>query len=763
MSLYNTERFGENPQIWIGQIVDDEYWKDNEKRDKWEDVDDIPGWGTRYKVRIFGSHPENTNVLSNDKLPWVEVMYPVTSGSGHASSWQSSNLRKGSYVIGIYKDQDRNEPIIIGCLGNNEQTLLKNKSVEKGFVPISGLTNENSPVFSMPSNGNNGQAGTSKALESNTASSVSHTSLSDKIMYDGGKSRTYLRLPSTCEKIQPGEIQLKIQNLIKDLEKVKKQAQSWENAIRYPISENGQQFSIEEYVQYKIQNVAKDISKGVKWVIEEVQKYVTRKVNAGAKDLYYIIFPDQRQLVKESINTVNDLIACLFRKIIGNLIRMVAKFLLSIVNRYINTPLCAVENFIGSLLGQITGLITSALSAILAPVNAVLGIIDIVGDVIGFIEDLLSYLSCDEEPSCSEITEWSIWDGPGTNSENLNFDFTGIISKSNQVASTIRDTVDAENFDFDLDFSDILEDTCNIGPVFCGPPIIEFYSGGGSGAVGNVIISATGSILGVDVLASGSGYSNAPIVNFRDKCGNGVGAVGTAILGNISDPGEPEDYGVIGVIMDQSGFGYLQTSDGSQGGDGRTWANVEDTTVKRSDGTYDIPYPPGNTIELMEGDTVRIPFGSNLEIGNTIINGGVDYKVKSTSTITSPKPIKTKNDYGNYPTKDTGEYPVILYLCEIRIKNSGVNYSPEDKIIIEPNNNTIAQPIFGPFGVLQKVKILSYGSGFTERPRIYIESETGYNAELIPVFCIDRVGKDEIKEPSIQDKLISVVDCVGKI
>ena len=149
MTVNNTEKFGDNVKIWIGQIVDDQYWKDNEKREKWTDPDDIPGWGARYKVRIFGQHTENVNDLTNDNLPWVEVMYPVTAGSGHAASSQTSNLRKGAFVIGTYKDQDNTEPLIIGCLGNNDQTKLKYKQTSKGFEFFSGFGG-NSPETVPP-------------------------------------------------------------------------------------------------------------------------------------------------------------------------------------------------------------------------------------------------------------------------------------------------------------------------------------------------------------------------------------------------------------------------------------------------------------------------------------------------------------------------------------------------------------------------------------------------------------------------------------
>jgi hypothetical protein len=44
-----------------------------------------------------------------------------------------------------------------------------------------------------------------------------------------------------------------------------------------------------------------------------------------------------------------------------------------------------------------------------------------------------------------------------------------------------------------------------------------------------------------------------------------------------------------------------------------------------------------------------------------------------------------------------------------------------------------------------------------------MKSQSGFNAELIPKFCIDRIGENDLeREPDFQDKVISVIDCVGK-
>ena len=69
-------------------------------------------------------------------------------------------------------------------------------------------------------------------------------------------------------------------------------------------------------------------------------------------------------------------------------------------------------------------------------------------------------------------------------------------------------------------------------------------------------------------------------------------------------------------------------------------------------------------------------------------------------------------------------------------------------------------PEFDNFGSLAKVNIINSGQGFTEFPNIYIESDTGYNAKIIPIFAIKRVGDKKII--ITPEQVVNVVDCVGK-
>ena len=69
-----------------------------------------------------------------------------------------------------------------------------------------------------------------------------------------------------------------------------------------------------------------------------------------------------------------------------------------------------------------------------------------------------------------------------------------------------------------------------------------------------------------------------------------------------------------------------------------------------------------------------------------------------------------------------------------------------------------AELVVDKFGRISDVLITKPGEGFQEIPTITIESVTGQDADLLAKICIDRISDETID----QDKVIQVVDCVGK-
>tara|TARA_B100001250_G_scaffold392881_1_gene395062 strand:- start:2540 stop:5464 length:2925 start_codon:yes stop_codon:yes gene_type:complete len=958
---------------WVGQVVDETTWASNSPCSRTDSTDDQSGFAYRYKVRIMGYHTASTTDLKDDDLPWASVMMPVTAGSGGAAASATPMIRQGNFVYGFFLDgEEAQTPIIMGIIGTNQYLAVSKEIPEVPFLPFSGFVSKgdganpdtvvesNPPRYGLPTK-TDGKVppdaqlalaekypGTSEDM-SNGVSVESDVSLSSGIK-DGASAEKHLDerrkislpSPSTCEKVPLNKIQAEIQETVKIVSRIKKASTDWNTKVSTRV------FNPDKEIEKAMDDAAKLVASGMKFMVTEIQKNTLKKLNDTTKDSYYSAFPTERQDLKKAMDKVNDSTACLFRNIIDKLYEMSSGMLKSSIPKMINSPACATEDLVSSLLGQLTGLISSGLNDFMKPLSA-LGSISGDGfkvptfggdDVLGTVTDLLSFLDCDENPDCNEVKEWNVAEGPLAAPR---ISLGSIVSKAKDKASLIAtaleaagQVIDPNNFNFGgIEFGlpgGGAGSGCDVGPVNCGPPIVEFFGGKGSGATANAIIGTGLSVLGIDIKSSGL-YTVAPKVKFIDKCGKGNGASGRAVLGPIepilnadgsqlfdgqgnplyqaasgvnvntvvnntfadggtrgtlntilnsnnaagsvtfrgditsgspnitnvtnvnkistgmiikivtgggtvtlgtgigSGGGDDNSFtvagggtggtgggavvtsvdlttstvtidqvftgsgsasgvtftgtlvstdgtgtvntngggllGVVGVIMNDTGYGYIPTGDGSKGADGWTWADSDETTVKRSDGTFETPLQSGAQIQLFEGDTVSFP-------------GGIDHTISSSESpliITAPilpteetGPVSIPNlgitlgvptERDKYAGLGDGKYPVILGIESVNISDPGFNYSPTDKITVSPSNGAQLIPKFDPLGSLIGVSILNSGSGFNDDVDIYIQSKTGYNAKMIPVFNVKSVGDDSNLLPD-DTSLVQVIDCVGK-
>lgn len=71
----------------------------------------------RCKVRIFGYHTEDTNLLPSDELPWALPLQSVTSAAISGIGSTPVGIVPGTWVMGWFLDgEDAQQPIIIGTL-----------------------------------------------------------------------------------------------------------------------------------------------------------------------------------------------------------------------------------------------------------------------------------------------------------------------------------------------------------------------------------------------------------------------------------------------------------------------------------------------------------------------------------------------------------------------------------------------------------------------------------------------------------------------
>ena len=766
---------------WMGQIPSEGVWKDNVSGFPSEDNTESKGWGERYRVRIMGSHinawdnvssDNDTADIPDDELPWATVMYPVTAGGGGGGSSASSNITQGTFVYGFYLDgEDGQQPVIMGCLGYNDFTKIGTKS--NPFTPQSGYADRTIPPF-MTKEVSGGDFANNIGIDIDfNTQAIYSESVNPNTLFDygsgqiwrDGKERTELPPSPDC-KSPLTSMQLQLKNTIQQIEKAKKSAYDFRQNLSKEVS------NAEDFIDGKIQEGAKLIAGAVKWLFTQIEKFVIGKFNSVSKKFYNLLMPNEQPAMKEAMEKGSDIIACLFKKLIAMLFDIALNFLKGLVDRAVNTAECIVNNFLGGLLGQLADLINGALGQAFGLVQGIIdgiggivdGVLDLAGGALQLIVDVLSFLNCEEKPECDNVENWSIWDGADA-ATGLGDDFSSLIENITNVAGGFSDAIDPDNFDFNLDFDTLFDSAggCYTGPRNCGPPTASIF-GSGVGAEVNLVIGSLGEVLAGDVINPGYGYEPSKTqAKVKDDCGIGQGAVIDIEFVSVIDPNGDPSIGVGGVVVVQPGKNYLPSRNGSTGGDGRVWANPEDTTVDNGDGTIRVPIPPGNIIPLDPGDIITTPPGTDTEIdtGQKII-GGIPTIVDRSGYLTTPDSVYVDSE-NEYPTLDTGAYPVILYLCDIIIDNPGVNYRETDKIIIEPDYGAKVAFKLGDFGKIGDVKVIEGCEGYTEMPKISIESDTGLNAKLIPKLCIDRgVGQDDLeRDPELQDKVIIVVDCVG--
>jgi len=790
---------------WIGQIVKETEWRDNLPGVAQRTNAGIGGFGERYKVRIFGYHTADVNILPDSQLPWATVMYPVTAGGGGGASWQSCNLTQGTFVFGFFIDgEDAQQPIIMGVIGNNNYNQLFEPGNRQtpGFLPITGFSSNkkgSKVVTTVPgycikanSGGLSATVSIARGFDINATGSPSETrgtvfrnvaqttiqcpdgvavrdSASDIQKTDGNPPVT-LATSTDC-KSKLSQISKEIQNTINEIEKIKKSVYKFQYDVAKKTADI--QKDIDEWIAKK----SEKIMEAIKTVLNDVEKQINKKIDKVAKKLYNLVFPNEQPALDKARRSANDAFSCLFRKIIASLLSVISEFIRGAALKVVNTANCLVDNFLGSILSQIASLINSVIGQVFGAFNSIVGgAVSIVGDALDLIKDVLSFLSCDDDPECTTVDEWSMWLGAGN---SVAGNIQGLIDKVTSYPGQISDTLNADNFNFNLDINSMFDlSGCFTGPVACGPPLAQFF-GGGSGAAVNLIVSGQGSVIGAEVVNAGINYLVGDTFGkVYDQCGKGDGAVIKPIIGKVivgettTDPtgtlaDGTETTGIIGVEIVQSGTGYLPSPDGSLGGSGRTWAENNETIIQHENGDYEIPIPPGNRVCVVAGDSVTLPVGSRVITepnsdsgGGEEILGGVPHIMKKDGCLTTPE-INYESLRGTSPTLSTGAYPAVLYLCEIIIENAGVHYTANDKVLIEPSNGAEAVATFNKFGRVESIKVTKGGEGFTEMPTITIDSATGFNAILRPRLCIDRIGED-VDKPVTGD-LVTVIDCVGKV
>jgi len=355
-SLFNPGFLGGSFLWWVGQIPNDENWRENTNPGKFKSPEEIPGWGYRYKVRIIGLHDQDEATIKSDQLPWAQVMYPITAGGGQGGSSQTPAIKQGNFVFGFFLDsQDQQVPVIMGILGANAQTPKALNKPGSNFKSNSGYSGTAKPATGevtsddnlatsrpsgtspsgQPTGGDNpNNPPTPNAVPTKeTPTATNQESSTDKKIDEVLNKKHALSCPDPAEKSAMKGIKTVIENLQKKIEKFQKSLKTFSDAVSLNIK------NAMKDVDKALDDASKEISKFMKEIYGKIQEFITDKFNKALKQLEKISLPTFRiEMLQLKIKGLEK-ISCLFNKLSGALEGLTKKGLADSLNKKKNeTP-----------------------------------------------------------------------------------------------------------------------------------------------------------------------------------------------------------------------------------------------------------------------------------------------------------------------------------------------------------------------------------------------------------------------------------------
>jgi hypothetical protein len=722
---------GINPCYWwIGQITDAAHWQPKVNTELHQSS--AAPTNAPYKVNVIGRNSASKDVADSQTFN-AYYSLPTTAGGGGCGTVQTKLLTQGTWVHGIYKDgHNGNELIITGVIPNNPGTFLFQGDPDSNFVSRSGFTGLSGSVQIS----NNSLEIIQNRLRSNESVDPNVANVARKDQFVDGSRFFYVPKPKRC-----GGAKGELKGIQKKIGEVIALVNILKSGLYGTISD------LQGAVSNQLNKIKQEITTLTKNLFGFIRTNVINKINQVFISKLRSATINQIISYNDQFEKVTDVLLCLFTKAINKLKDTVATLVDDIANMYLNAPLCAAEAFLAQLISGLFDDLTNGINTALES----LGISEAVGSIfsgLSIVTNILSFLTCEEKLNCEMPEQWSIFGGTRTFLDDS--------------ADKLSDKIAGIGTAFDL--SDGGTASCSVSQTSCGPPELRFVGTSLSAASGNPIISATGQLLGIDLVSGGFGYSEPPTIEIVDKCGNGSGAVVVPIMNYDSELGGS----VESVVVVDSGIGYLSAPDGSTGGNGYVYSYPNDTIIFDKNLGFNV-YPCSTTVNVSAGNKIYLKAFANVTVYDA---AGVILQEITGKGMETPITINFNGSLTTPPCQDSlpvpqnsYAYQVGLGITNVAITNKGINYTDKDTIEIIPSNGAEMVPKFDENGSLVDVIVTQQGIGFTSLPEIRINSTTGINASVVPIFNIIRVN--EIKEDqdliSIGTPVVNVVDCVGVV
>tara|TARA_B100001287_G_C22679814_1_gene529724 strand:+ start:77 stop:2230 length:2154 start_codon:yes stop_codon:yes gene_type:complete len=702
-------------QWWIGQVTDPEKgeWADSQERKNGEDGDDV--YSHRCRVRIVGYHGNDADLPDKD-LPMAHVLLPpgvsTTGGRGETMNYQGGEVVVGFFFDGV----DGQQPVIFGTLF--KQTFVRdgltddqfNAFNQTEFIPYTppkvkqaAGKDKVAPQSPWPFNFKN-----QTVLVANKKSGPK-PKVSDFPRNRNGRG-LYLRALREWKKLAT----VKPNSTVGTKQNNSHTNVKFENAT-----------GCEDNEISKISNVLKDFTKEMN-VLENVGKLTVDPRYGGVvsreseiklasmeihKSMSKLMRRGRSWVIQDTLDKVSKTMRDKTPSTLQPAVSSATKGLTDKI-------FCNFEKINEQLMDYLTKSLENMLGSVLdVPLCAVESFL---GDMFGQINNILDTNLGDTFSQLNGITGGGGAGGGGIQPPSKTF------SKAIKFANILTNTLDCD--------------------VLNCPPNTAFTSKGGTAISGvddfkNILdIAGLNSLKNkaqglkdmVDGLVPDISVPSIPKIDCNTnvlKCGppridfiggGGEGASGSAIVNALGN--------VIGVAIDNGGNNF-----------------TEPPLLSFVDGC-DNGYGAGGYARIQDGSVVDV----------VITAGGHEYIPNTTETDMDgnvkeiiPDPNANYDGSTSYVTK----------LSDVVIENVGFGYEEGDTVTVD-NGAEVELEIVD--GRIVGANIVNAGFGFTELPKLTINSNTGSLARIFPVLEFTKIDDAAQVANISQDVVVTVIDCITK-
>ena len=551
---------------WIGQVPPAPNHKVNWNVNK--------NWGLKRRVRIMGYHPDEKKLPDKD-LPLAIVLLPPTAGTGAKNQAQSIYIEPGEIVLGFFLDgDDAQVPAIIASFGRTKASSDAFAAYSGAFKPFTGYTSEipkekydqNKAIVTDESNEEkkNSQASPLNVKDED-AEKRDTVTISNNI----GKEVT---VPSACKDSSTNKVTASVNNFVSDFKRLSSMGE-------------GQIGKIDQLIK----DTSKNITTGVNGLVGDISQNVvgelTGQVQQGLQVLYKGVFNNVLALTQNPVaahlagvaaqkamvgpvGAIQKDLECMVGNVAGGLAATTEKMLRSMMDSFddvLGVPQCMADQFTGALLNNIVDSIGDTLAGPLGSISKVLSSgFDISSQIrskVDMISGVGSLFDCGASiDKCTGISgAFKIGGGIANSALSGLDDVLGAANSFVQTAEGLESSLDLglDIPNFNKSFSDPLGECFGGKRTGCGKPKVRIFGGNGFGAAGEAIMGnlsgelglpdTTASLIGLRVTSPGIKYEFPPFVEIVDDCDDGYGAIGRALIKN----GE-----VVGLYVVSEGEGY---------------------------------------------------------------------------------------------------------------------------------------------------------------------------------------------------------------